>query len=136
MVGVENGHQLTEGEAVEIHKRLVSVTARFVQDIGGRLSPEKCRTLSNRPKVRRHIRMWKVPELAAAIPACVSIRDLGAQLNTGAVAYSGVMRARCQRAAAVADHVASLPVSHSMKCSVAVGKSMPMAIYGCPCSPI
>eukprot|EP00969_Alexandrium_andersonii_P246692 10901728-Alexandrium_andersonii.AAC.1 len=115
MVGVEQLDGMSIQEVEDLHKQAVSITAQYVAGIGAKLAPQKCRTLTNVKALRVVFRKWVVPELGQKIPVALSIRDLGAQLNTGLLGFCGVLGERISRGVACADQLAGLPVSRAQK---------------------
>eukprot|EP00969_Alexandrium_andersonii_P062663 2759279-Alexandrium_andersonii.AAC.1 len=123
-------------ELIELHQVALETGVAYLQSMGAKLAPSKSRTLSNSERVRAHFRRWVVPGLGESFGVCHTVRDLGAQLNMGRCAHSGVMHARVARACKCADYIAEIPAPFKARSRALVGKVLPMGTYGAPTTPI
>eukprot|EP00969_Alexandrium_andersonii_P156279 6909641-Alexandrium_andersonii.AAC.1 len=72
---------LDRAQVAEQHEHALASVVRFLQTMGARVSAEKSVMLASEGPLRNRLKRHVCPLLGAAIPVCVSVRDLGSQLN-------------------------------------------------------
>eukprot|EP00969_Alexandrium_andersonii_P068238 3009304-Alexandrium_andersonii.AAC.1 len=83
--------------------------------MGSRVSHAKCALFSTCASTRAAMRNHQWPVLQAHIPVALSARDLGAQINFGKVACTGVLADRFHKATGVVNHVRGIPSAAVVK---------------------
>ena len=73
-------------------------THQYVQDMGGRIAPNKSHTFSSCQATRRWLERHKWRRLHTKVPVCSSFRDLGAHLSTSKRMEAQTLTRRIQKA--------------------------------------
>ena len=117
-------------------KRAGAKAFEIIAETGARVAHHKSALFSTSSMVRSHMRTHTWPHINDRVPVKQSARDLGAHVTFTKKLQSGTIVARIQVAVRVAWRLSSLAARAQRKVQAVHSKLLPLALYGCPSTPV